>query len=84
MNDKNRSQVAGLTGEPVKIVNHEIIVKEYKGQRVVTFKDIDLVHERPDGTARKRFNDNKKHFTEGKDYFSASVSEIRTDSNIEV
>lgn len=47
------------------INNIPVIVKEYQGQRVVTFKDIDAVHDRPEGTARKRFNDNKKHFIEG-------------------
>lgn len=46
--------------ELIKIGSQEIAVKEYQGQRVVTFKDIDMVHERPEGTARKRFNDNKK------------------------
>lgn len=44
----------------------------------MTFKDIDTVHERPEGTARKRFNDNKKHFIEGEDYFKISPSEFRT------
>lgn len=61
------------------INNHELKVKEYNGQRVVTFKDIDTVHERPDGTARKRFNDNKKHFIEGEDFYTLDhPSEIRT------
>ena len=32
--------------ELIKIGKQKIQVKEYKGQRVVTFKDIDLVHER--------------------------------------
>lgn len=63
--------------EIIKINNHEVAVKEYSGQRVVTFKDIDLVHERPDGTANKRFLDNKKRFVEGEDYFKVSNSEIR-------
>ena len=53
-------------------------IKEYKGQRVVTFKDIDTVHNRPEGTARKRFNDNRKHFIEGVDFFRVCASEIRT------
>lgn len=53
-------------------------VREYNGQRVITFKDIDTVHQRPSGTARKRFNDNKKHFVEGVDYFKVQPSEIRT------
>lgn len=43
----------------VKIGNSDLSIKEFNGQRVVTFKDVDSVHERPDGTARKRFNDNR-------------------------
>lgn len=58
--------------------NHALPIKEYNNVRVVTFKDIDTVHERPDGTARKRFNDNKKYFIEGEDYFKVCASEIRT------
>ena len=61
------------------INNTKIAIKEYQGQRVVTFKDVDTVHGRPDGTARKRFNDNKDHFIEGEDYFVLNQpSEIRT------
>ena len=41
----------------IRIENQEIEVKEFNGKRVVTFKDVDMVHERPEGTARKRFND---------------------------
>ena len=55
-----------------------ISIKEYSGKRVVTFKDIDTVHHRPEGTARKRFNDNRKRFVEGEDYFKIQPSEIRT------
>ena len=68
----------------IKIVNQEITVKEYKGQRVVTFRDIDLYHERPEGTARKRFNDNRKHFIEGEDYFKVCASEIRTHKIVDI
>ena len=32
----------------VKINNYGIQVKEFNGQRVVTFKDIDLAHNRPE------------------------------------
>ena len=74
----------------VHIGNANISIKEYKGKRVVTFKDIDMVHERPDGTARKRFSDNRKHFVEGEDYFvlkpsdleNAELSEKRTLENV--
>ena len=76
----------------VHIGNADISIKEYKGKRVVTFKDIDMVHERPDGTARKRFSDNRKHFVEGEDYFvlkpsdleNTGMSEIRTSGITEV
>ena len=67
-----------LMGEIERINNLELIVKVYQNQRVVTFKDIDTVHERPEGTARKRFNDNKRHFIEGEDFFKITPSEFRT------
>ena len=38
------------------INDEQIQVKEYQGTRVVTLADIDRVHKRPPGTARKRFN----------------------------
>lgn len=65
-------------GELILIGNHEISLKTYKGQRVVTFKDIDTVHERPEGTARKRFADNRDRFIEDTDFFKISPSEFRT------
>ena len=65
--------------QTVTINSTDIAVKEYNGKRVVTFKDIDACHERPEGTARKRFNDNKYRFIEGEDYFAINQpSEIRT------
>lgn len=79
-------------GEIIKIGNADITVKTYKGQRVVTFKDIDMAHGRPEGTARKRFSDNRKHFIEGEDYFviypkdleNQGMSEKRTSGIYEV
>ena len=41
--------------ELMSIRGQNIAIKEYQGQRVVTFRDIDQVHGRPEGTARKRF-----------------------------
>lgn len=49
----------------VNVEGTELDVKEYNGQMVVTFDDIDLVHKRPSGTARKAFNRNKKRFING-------------------
>lgn len=53
----------------ITVNNHQLSLKEYQGKRVVTLRDIDTVHNRPQGTARKRFNDNKGHFIEGEDYY---------------
>ena len=62
----------------IAIGNTNVAIKEYKGQRVVTFKDIDTVHGRPDGTARRNFNRNKEHFIEGEDFYKIQPNEIRT------
>lgn len=64
--------------ELVHIGNCDISIKVYNGQRVVTLKDIDMVHKRPDGTAKRNFNSNKNHFIEGEDYYMVSADEIRT------
>ena len=61
----------------VKIQNQEVAVKEYGGQRVITFKDVDSVHDRPDGTAGRNFRENRERFIEGEDYFKISADEIR-------
>lgn len=55
--------------ELVNIQGTEISIKEFNGQRVVTFSDIDKVHERPEGTARRNFAKNKERFKEGEHYF---------------
>lgn len=53
-------------------------IREYNGQRVVTFRDIDNVHQRPDGTAGRNFRTNRKYFIEGVDYFTINQpDEIR-------
>lgn len=62
----------------IKIGDNDLRVKEWNGQRVVTFKDIDKVHQRPSGTARKRFNDHKDRFIAGEDFFKITPSEFRT------
>ena len=66
----------------VTINETEILVKEYQGQRVVTLKEIDTVHERPDGTARRTFHSNNKHMIEGTDYFVRNPSEAANEFGI--
>lgn len=66
----------------VTINETELPVKVYKGQRVVTLKEIDTVHERPEGTARRTFHSNKKHMIEGTDYFVRNPSEAANEFGI--
>lgn len=65
----------------IVIGNTNVSIKEYKGQRVVTFKDIDTVHGRPDGTARRNFNRNREHFIEGEDFFVRNSYEAKKEYN---
>jgi len=59
----------------VEIEGKEIERIEYREKAVVTFRMIDELHERPDGTARKSFNRHKDHFIEGTDFFTVSYDE---------
>lgn len=62
--------------------NQNIDFKTIDGNPVVTFKDIDRAHGRPEGTAKRNFGRNKKYFIEGKDYFGIkkdNMDEIRPD-----
>lgn len=62
----------------VLINNQELQVKEFNNQRVVTFKEIDRVHERVEGTAGRNFRENKKHFIKDEDYFYLEGKELST------
>ena len=62
----------------ITIENTEMQIREYNGQRVVTFKDIDTVHERPSGTAKRNFARNKKHFIESEDFFTVTKNDVGT------
>lgn len=63
--------------DTIQISDYDVSVKEYKGERVVTFKDIDTVHERVDGTASRNFRKNKEHFIDGVDFFKITPNEFR-------
>lgn len=62
----------------VTIGNTQFTAKTLDGKPVLTFRDIDTIHHRPEGSARKRFNDNRQRFVEGEDYFKITPSEFRT------
>ena len=66
----------------IRIEDAEMQIREYNGQRVVTFKDIDTVHQRKSGTAKASFRRNKKYFQEGTDYVVLTRNSIGTLSTI--
>ncbi len=55
----------------------QLAVKEYRGQRVITFRDVDTLHQRPEGTAGRNFRANRERFIEGEDYFKITADEFR-------
>lgn len=68
----------------ITIGNNSLIPKEFNGQRVVTFRDIDTVHQRPEGTAGRNFRQNKKHFVEGEDFYKVCADEIRRNKIMDI
>lgn len=61
----------------VKINNCDLAIKEYKDERVITFKEMDAVHGRKPGSAKRNFNNNKDKFIENEDYFRITMKEYR-------
>lgn len=55
----------------------DLLIKEYEQQRVVTFKDIDELHQRAEGTAGRNFRENKDFFVEDVDYFYLTGNELK-------
>lgn len=51
--------------------------KEFDGQMVVTLKDIDTLHQRKEGTAWKNFDNNRKHFIEGVDFYHVKEADLQ-------
>lgn len=68
----------------VTIHNTQLPVVEYRGQRVVTMAMIDQVHERPEGTARRNFNEHRAKLIEGSDFFKVCADEIRTHNIVKI
>lgn len=66
-----------MTKQIIKINNTDLSVKEFNGERVVTFKDIDMLHGRVGGTAKRNFNENKEHLIKDIDYFFIKGEDLR-------
>lgn len=62
----------------IQIMDTPIQIKEWTGQRVITFQDIDTVHQRARGTASRNFRENRDKFIEGVDFFQIPVKELPT------
>ena len=60
------------------IQKQSLTVKEYQGQRVVTFADIERVHRRPVGTCKRNFRKNKEHFVAGVDFYEITRKDVGT------
>ena len=65
-----------MNNKIMKINNIDLSVKEFKKLRVVTFKDIDMLHERVEGTAGRNFRENKIHFVENEDFFFIKPADV--------
>lgn len=67
---------------PITINNVEVSPIVFSDVPVITLAMVDKVHGRPEGTARKRFYDNKSRLIEGEDYFHVTrenpMSVLRT------
>lgn len=50
----------------------------YKGEPVLTFAAIDLMHERPESTARQSFMRNRKRFVEGKHFVRVPAEVLKS------
>lgn len=61
------------------IVNQPLGIKVWDSQRVVTFNDVDRVHQRPRGTASRNFRENREHFIEGVDYYDLTTAKFQSD-----
>ena len=64
--------------ELVRINNTEIVPLTHQGIRVITLEMIDMLHERPEGAARKSFNRHKARFSPMDDYFVLPVDEAKS------
>lgn len=58
--------------------NVSLPILEWNGERVISFKDVDRIHERVLGTTSRNFHRNIEHMILGKDYYKLSMNEIRS------
>jgi phage antirepressor YoqD-like protein len=77
----NAPQQAEPTLNPtamVSICGVNLAPIEYRGKRVMTLAMMDEVHQRPEGTARRNFNEHRAKLIDGQDFHEVTADEIRT------
>lgn len=77
LNNYKNGNVESESTDMIIVNNVPVTIKEWNGQRVVTYADVDRVHGRPEGTCKRNFQYQKSHFVEGEDYFKLSKDEFR-------
>lgn len=60
----------------ITINNTSLRVIEYQSKRVVTLAQVDAVHGRPEGTARRTFNEHKNRLIEGEDFYELDQPDV--------
>ena len=68
----------------ITVQGQDLQVKEYQNRRVVTFRDIDELHQRPEGTAKRNFAENREKFIDGTDYFRLTFAEINSTNFVQL
>lgn len=72
----NEDSTAGRA-PTISIHGVEIARIEYLGEQVVTFAQVDRVHERPEGTAGRTFREHRSRFVEDEDFIELTSDELR-------
>lgn len=61
----------------IRIQDVDLVVKEHEYQRVITFKEMDELHQRKSGSAKRNFMNHREKFVPGEDYYMIPLKEFR-------
>lgn len=76
----NLGRTAEVERPTMSVGDAALSVIEYRGQRVVTLAQIDAIHKRPPGTARRNLSANRSRLIAGEDFVEITANEIRAQS----
>lgn len=68
---------AHMHHEVVTVLGKDVVKVEYKGLRVVTLKQIDAIHGKPEDAAYKQFARHEQRYVDGTDFITVNASEFR-------